>query len=167
MSDDTTRTPQTPPGPDRDKDAPDLTAELREMGQQLEAAFRAMIESDRAKQLQRDLAGGVRELTAQVQTAVKNLQHNPRLQQAEERGRQAVQQAKESKLVNDIQETIVAGIAQVNDRLRHLVDRLENERPDQAGTPPPAGGPTQQVPIERDPATGETTRLDDDISKTP
>jgi hypothetical protein len=172
MSDDTTRNTPPPPGPDPDKDTPDLTAELREMGQQLEAAFRAMIESDRAKQLQRDLAGGVRELTAQVNHAVKNLQTNPRVQQAEERGRQAIHQAKESKLVNDIQETIVAGIAQVNDRLRHLVERLETDRPDQAGAPPasdPAssGPATQQVPIERDPATGETTRLDDDISKTP
>ncbi len=167
MSDDTTRnTP--PPGPNQDKDEPDLTVELREMGQQLEAAFRAMIESDRAKQLQRDLAGGVRELTSQVHHAVKNLQTNPRVQQAEERGRQAIHQAKESKLVNDIQETIVAGIAQVNDRLRHLVEKLETDRPDQAGSPPPVGGPTQQVPIEREAAaTGETTRLDDDISKTP
>src|SRR5262245_13158904 len=71
----------------------DLTTELREMGQQLEAAFRAAIESDRAKQLQRDLVGGVRELSGQIQTTLQSLQANPRVQQAEERGRQVLSQA--------------------------------------------------------------------------
>jgi heparin binding hemagglutinin HbhA len=134
----------------------DLTTELREMGQQLEAAFRAAIESDRAKQLQRDLVGGVRELSGQIQTTLQSLQANPRVQQAEERGRQVLSQARESKVVQDLQETIVSGIAQLNDQLRKLVDRLESDTSSQAGTP------TQQVPIEQDPATGETTRLDDD-----
>ena len=51
----------------------ELSAELREMGQQLEAAFRAALESERTKQLQRDLAGGVRELSQQIQAALKAL----------------------------------------------------------------------------------------------
>jgi len=135
----------------------ELSAELREMGQQLEAAFRAALESERTKQLQRDLAGGVRELSQQIQAALKSLQASPRVQQAEERGRQVISQARESKVAQDVQETIVGGIAQLNDQLRKLVARIESERVEQSG-----GTTTQQVPIEHESATGETTKLDDE-----
>jgi len=161
MNEDSTPQPERPQGeqpggePAR-SGAGDLTTELREMGQQLEAAFRAAIESERARQLQRDLVGGVRELSGQIQTTLRSLQSSPRVQQAEERGRQVLSQARESKVVQDLQETIVSGIAQLNDQLRKLVDRLESDSSGQAGAP------TQQVPIEQEPATGETARLDDE-----
>ena len=138
----------------------DLSNELREMGQQLEAAIRAALESERAKQLQRDLAGGMRELSNQIQHALKSVQSSPRLQQAEERGRQVLAQARDSKVAQDLQDTIVGGIAQLNDRLRKLVDRLENDSSAQSSNPA-----TQQVPIEQEPAIGETTRLSDDEDK--
>ena len=150
------------PRPGQDKDSSDLMKELREMGQQLETAFRTAVQSDRAKQLQQDIAGGVRELAGQVQSAVKTLQENPRVQQAEQRGRQAVgqavEQARESKVVQDIQETIVTGLAQLNAQLRKVVDRLEQE------ANRPSGSAAQNVPVEQEPpaATGETTRLDDE-----
>jgi heparin binding hemagglutinin HbhA len=151
---------EQPGGAPARSSAGDLTTELREMGQQLEAAFRAAIESERARQLQRDLVGGVRELSGQIQTTLHSLQTNPRVQQAEERGRQVLSQARDSKVVQDLQETIVSGIAQLNDQLRKLVDRLESDPSGQAGD-----APSQQVPIEHEPATGETTRLDDDEGK--
>ena len=143
--------------PDQNKDTSDLLDELREMGQQLETAFRTAIQSDRAKQLQQDIVGGVRELSSQVQSAVKSLQSDPRVQQAEQRGRQAVEQARESKVVQDIQETIVSGLAQLNTQLRKVVDRIENE------VNKPSSPASQNVPVEQEPpaATGETTRLDD------
>ena len=150
-------TPNNQPGQGSGKD--DLVGELREMGQQLEAAFRAAIESERAKQLQRDLANGVRELSEQVKTAVKTIQSDPRVQQAEERGKQVVSQARQSKVAQDLQETIVSGITQLNEQLRKLVERIENEGGGQAGGPS-----SQNVPVEHEPppATGETTRLDDE-----
>src|SRR3954451_10647527 len=138
------------------KDSGDLLNELREMGQQLETAFRTAIQSDRAKQLQKDLAGGVREITEQLKTAAKTVQNDTRFQQAEERGRQAVAQARESKVVQDIQETLVSGIAQLNEQLRKVVDRLQSE----GNTP--SGSSAQNVPVDdQSAATGETTRLDD------
>jgi BMFP domain-containing protein YqiC len=149
--------PNTNPRPGQDKDSSDLLKELREMGQQLETAFRTAIESERAKQLQQDIVGGVRELATQVQSAVKSMQDNPRVQQAEQRGRQAVEQARESKVVQDIQETIVSGLAQLNTQLRKVVERIENE------ANKPSGPTTQNVPVEHEPpaSTGETTRLDE------
>ena len=144
--------------PGQDKDSADLLHELREMGQQLEAAFRAAIQSDRAKQLQKDLTGGVREITEQLKTAAKTVQNDTRFQQAEERGRQAVAQARESNVVQDIQETLVSGIAQLNEQLRKVVDRIQTE-----GDTPPSSPATQNVPVEDESAaTGETTRLKDE-----
>ena len=148
-------TPNANQQPGHDKDSGDLLNELREMGQQLETAFRAAIQSDRAKQLQKDLAGGVREITEQLKTAAKTVQNDTRFQQAEERGRQAVAQARESKVVQDIQETLVSGIAQLNEQLRKVVDRIQTED----NTPPSSPG-THNVPVEDESAaTGETTRL--------
>ena len=149
-------TPNTNSGPGQDASS-ELIKELREMGQQLEAAFRAAIESDRAKQLQKDIVGGVRELSGQVQSAVKSLQKDPRVQQVEERGRKAVEQARESKVVQDIQETIISGLTQLNTQLRKVVDRIETEAAGKPATPPAQDVPVDQAP----PATGETTRLDD------
>ena len=149
------------------KDTADLVDELREMGQQLEAVFRAAIESERTKQLQRDLAGGVREITAQVQTALKSLQTNPRVQQAEERGRDVVNQAQQSKFVQDVQETVVNGLSQLNDQLRRVVDRLEQERTGHTDSTPAqhvhveAETPSSTVDTNRPPATGATTKLDE------
>jgi hypothetical protein len=149
-------TPNTNQQPGQDKD--DLMHELREMGQQLEAAFRAAIQSERAKQLQKDLAGGVHEITAQLKTAVKTVQEDTRFQQAEEAGRRAVAQARESKVMQDIQETVVSGLAQLNEQLRKVVERI------QAESQAPAGAPTaQNVPVDdQSAATGETTRLKDE-----
>src|SRR5215213_9309198 len=120
-------TPNANQQPGSNKDSGDLLDELREMGQQLETAFRAAVQSDRAKQLQKDLAGGVREITTQLKTAAKAVQSCTRFQQAEERGRQAVAQARESKVVQDIQETLVTGITQLNDQLRKVVERIQAE----------------------------------------
>ena len=149
-------TPNANQQPGNNKDSGDLLDELREMGQQLETAFRAAIQSDRAKQLQKDLAGGVREITEQLKTAAKTVQSDTRFQQAEERGRQAVAQARESKVVQDIQETLVSGIAQLNEQLRKVVDRLQSE------ANAPSGSSAQNVPVDdQSAATGETTRLEE------
>lgn len=144
--------PQPSQGPG--KETPDLVAELREMGQQLEAAFRAAIESDRAKQLQRDIAGGIRELTTQLKSAAQKVEGSPRVQRVEERGRQVVDQARQSDVLQKAQEAVATGLSQINDQLRKLVERIEQDQPAEAQQ--------QQVPVEHEtPATGETTRLDD------
>jgi ribosome-associated translation inhibitor RaiA len=150
MSEDPNRT--TP-----DRDTPDLKEELREMGQQLEHAFRTVVESERTKQLQRDLAAGVREITAQLRAAVENLQKDPRVKEAETRGRETLEDLRETKVAQDIQEAVVTGIATLNVQLRRLVERIEQESKAAASSTP-----SQHVPIEQEPpATGETKRLDE------
>ncbi|GAB4123509.1 MAG: hypothetical protein Fur005_35380 [Roseiflexaceae bacterium] len=137
--------------PDRDPMS-ELQRELREMGTQLESAFRMMMESDRTKQIKSDLTAGIREISSQMRSTIEQAQHDPRLKEAEERGRKALEEARESKVVQEMQELFVMGVTQINQQLRKLVERIEAEtRP---------STPTQHVPVEQDPKTGETTKLD-------
>lgn len=137
----------------------ELLDELRELGNQLEAAFRAALESERTKQLQRDLMGGIKELSIQVKNALRTAQDDPRVQQAGERGREVLRNAQQSKTAHDLQEALVTGVTQLNLQVRKLVERLET-----ADTTSSTTTPTQQVPIDQgyEPAsTGETTRLEE------
>lgn len=127
----------------------DLASELRELGQQLEAAVRSAVQSDKAKQIQSDVASGMKEIGAQLQAAFKAIQENPRFQDLVDRGEQAVSQAQQSKVAQDFQETLSRGIAQLNDQLAAFATRMRQHE----GADAPADTP---------PATGETTRLDPD-----
>jgi len=138
--------------------------EVRELGNQLEAAFRAALESERTKQLQRDLMGGLKELSTQVKAALKNAQENPRVQQASERGLEVIRTAQHSKTAHDLQETLVSGVAQLNMQVRKLVERLETSDNEATGSTP-----TQHVAVEHGdtiPSTGATTRLDEGQANT-
>lgn len=123
----------------------DLGAELRELGQQIEHAIRTAIESDRAKQFQKDVSTGMKEIGHQVQSAIKSIQDNPRVQNLVDRGEQAVSQARQSQAAQDFQETLARGIAQMSEQLAAFAARMRSN--DEPAAPP---------------ATGETTRLDED-----
>ncbi|MCS6888976.1 hypothetical protein [Chloroflexus sp.] len=128
--------------PDQKPDqTPDLGAELRELGQQIEAALRTALESERARQLQQELLNGLRTVGEQVQSAVKVIAENPRVQELAERGQQTLHQLQQSQAAHDLQQTLAQGIAQLNAQLAEFIKRMQS----------PAGG---------EPATGETTRLD-------
>ncbi|MCS6840094.1 MAG: hypothetical protein NZ699_00680 [Roseiflexus sp.] len=145
--------------PEPRKETPDLATELREMGQQLEALFRAFIESERTKQLQATVAKSVQNLAAVIRQAAEKIQSDPRFQQVEDRGRQALERARESQVFHDVQEALVTGLEQINARLHRLVEKLEAERAASAQTEPQgeANPPVERVPLEA-PATGETKK---------
>lgn len=134
--------------------AGDLASELRELGQQLEAAVRSAIQSDKAKQVQQDVSSGVKEIGSQLQAAFKAIQENPRVQELVERGEQAVNQAQQSKVAQDFQESLSRGLAQLNQQLAAFVARVSQPADEAPPATPPAG--------DSAPATGETTRLDPD-----
>lgn len=128
----------------------DLGNELRELGQQLEQAVKSALESDRAKQVQADISSGMKEIGSQIQQAMKVLQDNPKVQELVQKGEQAVGQAQQNKAVQDLQETLVRGLAMLNEQIAGFVNRVRQEP---GATPPSA---------DDAPATGETTRLDPD-----
>ncbi len=141
----------------------DLTEELRGLGQQLEMAFRGVIESEQAKNLQRDLLAGLREIGNQMQSGLNSLKDDPRVQNLTERGQQVVNQAQESPPAREFQDVLARGAAFLKEQIA-----VFNES-QSAGAPRATGGQsgTQTVTIEHhhddvDEATGETTRLDPD-----
>lgn len=148
--------------PEPQKETPDLTAELREMGQQLEALFRAFIESERTKQMQATVAKSVQNVAAVVRQTAEKIQTDPRFQQVEDRSRQALERARESQVFHDVQEALVTGLEQINTQLHKLVEKLEAERAAgaQAGQGNEANPPVEHVPLEA-PATGETKKLEE------
>ncbi|MCS6938096.1 MAG: hypothetical protein RMJ55_16710 [Roseiflexaceae bacterium] len=148
--------------PEPQKETPDLATELREMGQQLEALFRAFIESERTKQMQATVAQSVQNLAAVIRQAAEKIQSDPRFQQVEDRGRQALERARESQVFHDVQEALVSGLEQINTRLHKLVEKLEAERAAsaQTGQQGEVNPPVEHVPLEA-PATGETKKLEE------
>jgi hypothetical protein len=139
----------------------ELSKELRELGQQLEQAFRGVVEGENAKKLQRDFVSGLREIGVQMQTGLSSLKENPRVQTLTERGQQVVNQAQESQASRDFQESLARGVAFLREQIASFNERQKTE----------AVAPTsdsQTVTIEREeenPATGETTRLEPDKSE--
>jgi hypothetical protein len=136
----------------------ELSKELRELGQQLEQAFRGVVEGENAKKLQRDFVSGLREIGVQMQTGLSSLKENPRVQTLTERGQQVVNQAQESQASRDFQESLARGVAFLREQIASFNERQKTE----------AVAPTsdsQTVTIEREeetPTTGETTRLEPD-----
>lgn len=139
----------------------DLAAELRELGVQLEQTFRTVVESEQAKALKDNLALGFQEIGKQVQAGIKQLQENPKVQELADRGQNAVHQAQQSQAFKDFQDTLIAGLGQLNDRLSEFVTKLE-ERSAQAANGDASASGSQNVPVDDEsqpPSTGETTRL--------
>ncbi len=136
----------------------ELSKELRELGQQLEQAFRGVVESENAKKLQRDFVSGLREIGSQMQTGLGSLKENPRVQNLTERGQQVVNQAQESQASRDFQESLARGVAFLREQIASFNERQKT------GAVVPTGD-MQSVTIEHEeetPATGETTRLEPD-----
>jgi len=110
----------------------------------LEHTVRSALESERAQQLQKDIMVGMKEIGTQMQSALKAIQEDERLRNLAERGQQAINQAQQSQTAKEFQEALTRGISQLNDQLSTFVTRLQS-----SSEPTP-------------PATGETTKLDED-----
>ncbi|MCU0491166.1 MAG: hypothetical protein MUD01_06245 [Chloroflexaceae bacterium] len=145
-------------GPDQTPSNADLGTELRELGQQIEQAVRRTLESEQAKNLQRDISAGMREIGTQLQAALHQLREDQRVQNLAERGQQALNQARESQAVKDFQDALTRGISQLNAQLTAYIERQQTGGT--GSTETPSATSTQRVPIEHEPTTGETTRLD-------
>lgn len=129
--------------PNPSERTPDLIDELRKFGQQIETLFSTAMQSERAKTIQQDIANGMREIGTRVQESVRTVQDNPKIQELEERGRQALKEARESQVLDKFQDTLVQGLNQLNREVGKLVEKLKSDQP-----PPPA--PAQSVPIDED-----------------
>ncbi len=136
----------------------DLARELRDLGQQLEQSLRGVVESEQAKNLQRNLLAGLRELSTQMQTGLNSLKENPHVQNLAERGQQAVTHAQESAAAREFQEALARGVAFLKEQLASFNARQKRQEAT------PADSAAQRLTIEHEDSstTGETIRLDPD-----
>jgi hypothetical protein len=171
----------------------DLFNELNKLGQQLETAARAALESDQSRSFQRDLSAGMKEFFGQLQNAAKTAQQDERLQNLAERGQQAwgdvQERVQENKAMQDLQVSMARGIAYLNMQLGEFTERMQKEQQAGAqqvpieeeeeqttadtarqGTPGPAtpgapSTPPPAAPTTPPPSTGPTVRLDDETDE--
>lgn len=137
----------------------DLGNELRELGQQLEQAFRGVFENERAKTLQRDFIAGIREIGNQMQEGLSTLKDNPHVQNLAERGQQAVNQAQETPPAKEFQRALTRGVSLMKEQIETFNTRMAEQASKSSQG-------TQNIAIEheegKEAATGETTYLDPD-----
>lgn len=140
-------------------DTPALSSALRELGQSLAEVIEAVMRHPQVQTAKDEMVTTLHEIAGRLQNQVHVIEDDPRFQEAGERGRQMIDQARQNKAVAELQEKMIHGLGVVNEQLRRFSDSIKIE----PETPPPAGPEIQRVSIEQEPAaTGETTRLDTD-----
>jgi len=119
----------------------DVANEIRELGRQLEAAIRAAVTSERAKELQTEIIRSVAEVGKQLEAATKAALESQRTKEVTEQARKVVETAQEHKVIQDIRENLVRGLQTLNEELRKAVARMERKESPQP--PPPTDEPSQ------------------------
>lgn len=138
--------------------SPDLLDELRVLGQNVEKAVRTTVDTARIHSVQRDVVAGMQEFFHRMQETAQRFQQNQSVQNLTERGQQALNQAQESQVARDIQETLARVVAYSNQQLQEFTERRQRAEQQSSTT-------TQRVPIADEstpPVTGQTVRLDED-----
>ncbi len=149
------------PGNDKQQrpDQPEGTnffEELQKLGKQFEQTFRSAFESEQARSMQRTMSEGMQTFLNQMQQAAQSFQQNSRVQHWSEQGQQAVNQARDSQVIKDFQETLTRGMVYFNQQLEAFAARTRKSDP--TASPQEDTAPTGETPP--DAATGPTVKLD-------
>jgi S-methylmethionine-dependent homocysteine/selenocysteine methylase len=119
-----------------------LVAELYALGSQLTAAVKSLWESEDSRRLRDEIGEGFMELGRQLDSAVKSAQDSETAKQFSEQVKDAVDKARDSEIVEQLEEGLVTGLRELNAAIAKLVDSLATHTtPSQPtageeGTPP-------------------------------
>jgi heparin binding hemagglutinin HbhA len=111
---------------------PDLGAELRRLGNQIETAVRAALESEQARHLRDELVDTTRDFGQRVETLMNRVVEDDRVRDLTERGQQTIERVVESEPVQEVQHRLAEGLGLLNQQLAALIARLQQP----AATPP-------------------------------
>ena len=127
----------------------DVAAEVRELGERVQEAIRAAVESPRTKEVQQQVSEGFAELARQVEAALRAAQESRETRRLGEQAKQVVESARSGEIVDEVRSGLVRGLRVLNEQLERLVERLEAEKregdqpnAESSGvppSPPPAG----------------------------
>lgn len=103
---------------------PDLTTEMRILGQNLGRALRAVAESEEAKRFQEDLTDGLRELKVQVDALLKEVTEGEFRRKVEKQ----VESTRLDEFVSDIASGLASALQELNSAISRAVDEAERKR---------------------------------------
>ncbi len=153
----------------------ELEHELRQLGLRMQEAINSAINSESARNIQRDVSTAFNDIGKQVQNTFHSVWEKPEVRNLSERGQEAVSQVQQSQVVKDFQETLATGVSKLNEQLGVFIQRMQ-QATTEAGTESEKekqgdGSLVQTIPIEEmdeastsgdKPATGATVHLDPD-----
>ncbi|WP_423222889.1 hypothetical protein [Candidatus Amarolinea aalborgensis] len=122
MTEESKATDQTPQGSVPPKG--DLFAELNQMGQKLGAAMQAAWESPKRKELSDEVQEGLLEFGKQVDAAIKSARESKLGEEVRETAEKVVEEVRQSKVLDEIRDGMLAGLKQINAQLDKLMTRV-------------------------------------------
>jgi hypothetical protein len=101
--------------------------ELQSLGQQLATAVKSLWESEDSRRLRQEIGDGFSELGRQMDSAVKSAQDSEAAQQFRGQVKETVEKAKESDVVDKIEDGLATGLRELNVQISKLVSSLEDK----------------------------------------
>lgn len=124
-----------------------LVQELQVLGQELSAAVKSLWESEESRRLREEIGAGFVELGHQLDSAVKAAQESEATRQFQGQIKETVEKARESDLVDKIEEGLVSGLRELNVQISKLVDSLAGPP---SSTRETGSEPAESAPMEEE-----------------
>ncbi len=129
-----------------------IADELNKLARQLVEAGRLAWESEDRKRLQAEITDGLNKFGEQVETAARQARDSETTKQFSEQAQRVATQVKETRVVDEVRDGLITGLATLNRELSRLLDRL-GER---SAAAPVVGSavwpPAPEPPAEQPPA---------------
>lgn len=106
----------------------DLADQLRELGKQLGLALRAAWESEQRQQLEKEIGEGLKDLGKQIEQAVAAAKTSPQTQKVKEQVSRVAETARQSEALREMREGLAAGLRELNEELRKLVEKMQQKQ---------------------------------------
>jgi len=119
----------------------DVVDELKLFGQQLGTAVKSLWDSDESRNLRKEISEGLSEAVREMDKAVKTVQDSDAAKEFSQQVRGTVDKARESDVVDKIQQGLVAGLRDLNTELSKLLSARETKKPAEPPTPPEPPAP--------------------------
>lgn len=103
----------------------EILDELQALGAQLVTTVKSLWESEESRKLRKEIGDGFVELGQQIDTAVKSTQESEAAKQFSEQVKETVEQARQSDVVDKVQEGLLTGLRELNAELSKMAGSLE------------------------------------------
>ena len=114
----------------------DVWGELKLLGEQLGGAVKSLWDSDESRSLRKEISDGLAEAAREMDKAVKSVQDSNAAKEFGQEVRATVDKARESDIVGQVQQGLLAGLRDLNTELSKLLSSWETKKPAEPSEPP-------------------------------